>query len=495
MSTLTGSILRHGLFRARQTAIIDDRAKYSYGKLLLGTWHMTTQIEKQTQNSHVGIMLPPSGAFPMALLGTWLLGRTAVPLNYLLSEDELKYVIEDSGIDTIITLGKLVEDIPGASGIPDHVKLVLVDEIDFKGMPRPRLPKRVAVDDCTVILYTSGTSGKPKGVMLTEQNLRTEVEALDDAAKGLAIETFLGVLPQFHSFGLTALTLWPLYRGNKIIYSARFAPRKLHQLIRKHRPNVFFGVPAMFNAMLSLKKAEPADFASLQFSVAGGEPLPRTVSEKLIERFSLPVYEGYGLTETAPVTNCNVPGKSKVGTVGKALSGVRNVIVDDDGNPLGPNQDGEILIVGENIMKGYYNLDELTQEVITQVKLEGKNERAFKTGDIGHVDDEGFLAITGRKKEMLIVSGENVFPREIEEVLDQHESVSASAVIGMRSETRGELPLAFVELNEGHEFDEQALKTFVRDRIAPFKVPKEIRHIDELPRNPTGKIMRRQLQA
>jgi long-chain acyl-CoA synthetase len=495
MSTLTGGILRHGVFHAGRTAIVDDRAEYSYGKLLLGTWHMTTHIEKQTQNQHVGIMLPPSGAFPMALLGTWLLGRTAVPLNYMLSADELKFVIEDSGIDTIITLGKLVEAIPGASGIPDQVKLVRVDELDFKGMPWPRLPKRVDGDKTTVILYTSGTSGKPKGVMLTEQNLRTEVEAIDDAAKGLPIETFLGVLPQFHSFGLTALTLWPLYRGNKIVYSARFSPRKLHQLIRKHRPNVFFGVPAMFNAMLSLKKAEPADFASLQFSVAGGEPLPRSVSENLMERFNLPVYEGYGLTETAPVTNCNVPGRSKVGTVGKALRGIRNVIVDEDGNPLGPNQDGEILIVGNNVMKGYYKLDELTGEAITQLKLDGKSERAFRTGDIGHLDENGFLVITGRKKEMLIVSGENVFPREIEEVLDQHESVSASAVIGMKSETRGELPLAFVELNEGHEFDEQALKTFARGQLAGFKVPKEIRQIDELPRNPTGKIMRRQLQA
>ena len=155
----------------------------------------------------------------------------------------------------------------------------------------------------------------------------------------------------------------------------------------------------------------------------------------------------------------------------------------------------KILIVGNNIMKGYYNLDQVTQEGHHPSQV-GRQERTpFKTGDIGHVDEEGFLAITGRKKEMLIVSGENVFPREIEEVLDQHESVSASAVIGMRSETRGELPLAFVELNEGHEFDEQALKTFVRDRIALFKVPKEIRYIDELPRNPTGKIMRRQLQV
>ncbi len=495
MATLTGSILRHGLFRARKTAIIDDRAEYSYVKLLLGTWHMATQIEKATNNAHVGIMLPPSGAFPMALLGTWLLGRAAVPLNYLLSEDELKYVIEDSGIDTIITLRKLVEAIPGASGIPEHIRLVMVDEIDFKGMPGPRLPKRVADDDCTVILYTSGTSGKPKGVMLTEQNLRTEVEAIDAAAEGLPIETFLGVLPQFHSFGLTALTLWPLFRGNKIVYSARFAPRKLHQLITKHRPNVFFGVPAMFNAMLSLKKADHGDFTSLQFSVAGGEPMPKQVSENLMDRFGLPVYEGYGLTETAPVTNCNVPGKAKVGTVGKPLSGIRNVIVDDQGKPLGPNQDGEILIVGKNIMKGYYNLYELTDEVITQVKLDGKDERAFKTGDIGHLDDEGFLVITGRKKEMMIVSGENVFPREIEEVLDQHESVSASAVIGMKSETRGELPLAFVELNEGYELDEQALKSFVRERIAAFKVPKEVRLIEKLPRNPTGKIMRRELQA
>ena len=210
--------------------------------------------------------------------------------------------------------------------------------------------------------------------------------------------------------------------------------------------------------------------------------MPRSVCEKLKERFNLPVYEGYGLTETSPVTNCNVPGKTKIGTVGKALSGVRNVIVDEKGNPLGPNQDGEILIVGNNIMKGYHNQDELTHEVITQIKLDGKDVRAFRTGDIGHLDDEGFLAITGRKKEMLIVAGENVFPREIEEVLDQHESVKASAVIGMKSETRGELPLAFVEVNEGHEFDEQALKTFLRDRIAPFKVPKEIRQIDELER-------------
>ncbi|MGI9473407.1 MAG: class I adenylate-forming enzyme family protein [Rubripirellula sp.] len=495
MSTLAGSILRHGIFRPRQTAVVDDRTEYSYGKLMLGTWHMASHIEKQTTNSKVGIMLPPSGAFPMALLGSWLLGRTAVPLNYLLSESELRYVIEDSGIDTIFTLGKLVEAIPGADGIPDHINVVHVDELDFKGIPRPRLPKRVGDDDCTVILYTSGTSGRPKGVMLTEQNLRTEVEAIDDAAKGLKIETFLGVLPQFHSFGLTALTLWPLFRGNKVVYSARFAPRKLLQLIRKHRPNVFFGVPAMFNAMLSLKKAEPEDFASLEFSVAGGEPLPRSVSENLKERFNFPVYEGYGLTETAPVTNCNVPGKTKDGTVGKALAGVRNVIVDEEGKSLGPNEDGEILIVGNNVMKGYYKLDELTNEVITEINLDGKNQRAFRTGDIGHLDDEGFLAITGRKKEMLIVSGENVFPREIEDVLDQHESVSASAIIGMKSETRGELPLAFVELNEGFEFDEQALKTFVREHIAPFKVPKEIRHIDELPRNPTGKIMRRQLEA
>ncbi|KAA5540719.1 long-chain fatty acid--CoA ligase [Roseiconus nitratireducens] len=495
MPTLVGSILRHGLFRPRQTAVVDDRAEYSYGKLLLGTWHLASHIEKHTDNPHVGIMLPPSGSFPMTLLGTWLLNRTAVPLNYLLRKNELRYVIEDSGIDTLFTVGKLLEVVGTEGVIPDHVKVVCVDELDFKGLPRPRFPRAVDAQDGSVILYTSGTSGKPKGVMLTEENFLTEIKAIDDAAHGLEIKTFLGVLPQFHSFGLTALTLWPLSRGNKIVYSARFVPRKLHKLICQHRPNVFFGVPAMFNAMLSLKQAEPADFESLKFSVAGGEPLPRSVTASLKERFHLQVYEGYGLTETAPVTNCNVPGKIKEGTVGKALLGVRNVIVDDEGNQLGPDQDGEILIVGKNIMKGYYKLDQQTHDVITQINLDGKPVRAFKTGDIGHLDRDGFLSITGRKKEMLIVSGENVFPREIEEVLDQHESVKASAIIGIKSELRGELPLAFVELNDGYELDEQALKTFLREHLAPFKVPKEIRAIEELPRNPTGKIMRRELKA
>jgi len=495
MSTLAGSILRHGLFQPRHTAIVDDRTEYSYGKLLLGSWQMASQIKKRTGNSHIGIMLPPSGAFPMTLLGTWLLGRTAVPLNYLLRENELRHVIQDSGIDTIFTVRKLVEAVGCDHVFPEDVQVVFIDEINFGGIPRPRLPGRIHDDECTVILYTSGTSGKPKGVMLTEKNLLTEVRAIDAAAKNLKIETFLGVLPQFHSFGLTALTLWPLYRGNKVVYSARFVPRKLHQLICKHRPNVFFGVPAMFNAMLSLKKGEPKDFESLQFSVAGGEPLPLSVTENLKERFNLDIYEGYGLTETAPVSNCNTPGKAKLGTVGKALPGIRNVIVDDDGNQLGPNQDGEILIVGENIMKGYYNLPELTREVITEIELDAKRVRAFKSGDIGNLDDEGFLSITGRKKEMLIVSGENVFPREIEDVLNQHESIHAAAIIGIKSDTRGELPLAFVELNEGYELDEQALKTFLREHIAPFKVPKEIRVIEQLPRSPTGKILRRELSA
>jgi len=497
--SLVRSIFKHAFFSPSKTAIIDDKSSYSYLKLLLASWHMTRLIRQHTDKPNVGVMLPPSGGFPLALIGCWIAGRVCVPLNFLLKPEELACVIQDSGIDTIFTVGKLLDMIGGEDVIPEGIKVVKLEDLakqgGFKGLPMPVMPHRFDKDDLAILLYTSGTSGRPKGVMLTHGNFDAEVDGIAKAAEGLKIDTFLGVLPQFHSFGCTALTLWPLTHGHQVIYTARFAPKKILELIRTHRPNVFAAVPSMYNALLTLKKASPEDFTSLTFPISGGEPLPKAVSDQLLSRFNLRLFEGYGLTETAPVANCNIPKAHRDNSVGQAIPGVRNMIVDDDGNRLPPNEDGEILIIGDTVMKGYYNLPEETATVFTQVKLAGQQIRAFKTGDIGHLDDDGYLYITGRKKEMLIVAGENVFPREIEEALNQHESIQASAVIGMQDETRGELPLAFVELVEGAEFDDKALRTFVRERLAGYKVPKEIRIIDELPRNPTGKIMRRELKA
>lgn len=493
--SLIWSILKRGIFTPRRIAVVDDRSTYSYFKVAAGSFFMARAIRRSTDRPHVGLMLPTSGAFPLALLGSWLARKTPVPINYLLRPEELAYVIKDSGIDTLITVGKLLDHVGGEEAMPEGVKIIKLEEQSFKGIPPLCRIPRPANDDTAVLLYTSGTSGKPKGVMLTHGNLQANVTGIAQHAEGLSLTTFLGVLPQFHSFGLTALTLWPLSTGRKAVYTARFMPKKILELIREHRPEVFVAVPSMYNAFLSLKNATREDFASLSFPICGGEPLPAAVAGRLEERFGLSLLEGYGLTETSPVTNCNVPHANKPSSVGKPLFNVKNIIVDDQEQLVATGGEGEILICGPSVMKGYYELPDQTRDAFTELEIEGQPRMCFRTGDIGKIDEDGYLFITGRKKEMLIVSGENVFPREIEEALNQHPSVRDSAVIGMQDESRGEVPIAFVELEEDVELDEAGIRSFVRERIAPFKVPREIRAVEALPRNPTGKIMRRELQV
>jgi long-chain acyl-CoA synthetase len=416
-----------------------------------------------------------------------MLGRTAVPLNYLLKKDELEYVINDAEIDTIITVKPMLEYV---GGLPDHVKQIKLDEMKFKGFPPLRRSKRVAADALAVILYTSGTSGKPKGVMLTANNLASNIRQICEWVGFSENDTLLGVLPQFHSFGLTVLTLLPLSVGARVVYAGRFNAKKLLDLMLEHKPTAFIAIPSMYAALLHAKSATPEHFKSIKYIVSGGEPLPEAIFNGYRERFNVTINEGYGLTETAPVTNWCRPHEYRHKSVGKPLPDVDEIIVggSDGEQRLGPNQDGEVRMKGPNIMKGYFKLPDQTAATFDR-------NGYFKTGDMGRFDDEGHLYITGRIKEMLIIGGENVFPREIEEVLDQHPSVGASAVIGVMDESRGEVAVAFVELKDGSTFDETALRKFCREHLAQFKVPRDIRMIEKLPRNPTGKIMRRELKS
>ncbi len=512
--SLLWPMIAHGALTPRRPAVIDDQRRYTYGQLVGGAMFLAEAIERVTPQRHVGVMLPTGGGFVMALLGAWLARRVVVPLNYLLSPQELRYVIHDSDIDTIITAGAMLDFLghrPGhaptqegnaaSDTIPPEIRLLKIEGVDFSGLPPLRWPPVVDRDALAVILYTSGTSGRPKGVMLSHGNLRSNVDATIAHAGLTQADTFLGVLPQFHSFGLTALTLLPLRMGAQVVYSARFIPKRVVGLIRKHRPEVFLAVPSMYGALLSLKHAGPEDFASIRLAISGGEPLPQATFEACQDRFGLRLQEGYGLTETAPITNWSMPRRWKRGSVGPALPGVTQLIVDQNDQPLGSGQDGEVLIAGPNVMQGYYKLRDQTRAVITYRQdrhaddngIEGQPKRFFRTGDIGRFDEDGLLYITGRKKEMLIIGGENVFPREIEEVLNQHQSVQDSAVIGKPDGVRGELPIAYVELRQGHTFDETALRSWCRDRVAGYKVPREIRQIATMPRNPTGKIVRRNL--
>ncbi len=479
-------IIRNCVTFARRGLITDDQRTWKGAHVLGAALHIASVIEKRSESWTTGIMLPTGGAFPATALATWMLGRTAVPLNYLLGQDELQYVVDDSETDTIITVGPMLEHL----GFTPRVKnLILLDQMKFTGIPEPRWPALASPDDLAVLLYTSGTSGKPKGVMLSHANISANVRQCVEWSGFTCDDVVAGVLPQFHSFGMTVLTLLPIAVGARVVNTARFMPTRILEIFRRERPTVFIGIPSMYNALVHAKSATPEDFASLKFIVSGGEPLPDDVYSRFLERFGKRINEGYGLTETSPVTNWLLPDEDKRHSVGRPIPGVRQRIVDPaTGRVLGPGDEGEIRIDGPNIMQGYYKLPEQTNEAFD-------DEGWFRTGDIGRLCEDNYLYITGRLKEMIIVGGENVFPREIEEVLNKHPSVNASGVIGVSDPMRGELPWAWVEVCEGHEFDEKVLRSWCRENLAGYKVPREIRPIEELPRNPTGKIMRRQLHS
>ncbi|MHC4109275.1 MAG: class I adenylate-forming enzyme family protein [Planctomycetota bacterium] len=437
-------IIRHLLLPPGRVAVVDDQRAWKGYQLYMGALHLARAIERTSDREHVGVMLPTSGLFPMALVATWMLGRTIVPLNYLLKPEEVEYVIDDAELDTVVTVTPMIKQF---GELPGHIQQLRLDDMEFKGLPPFRRSRRRPENALAVLMYTSGTSGRPKGVMLTDGNLAANVRQCRDWVNFTKRDVLLGVLPQFHSFGLTALTLLPLCAGCKVLYTARFMPRKILKLLREHRPTALIAIPSMYNALMAAKSARPDDFSSLRFAVSGGEPLPEAVAAGFKEKFGVTINEGYGLTETGPVSNWCRPHEHKQRSVGMALPDVDEKIVDRDGRVLGVDEEGEVCIKGPNVMPGYYKLPEQTKAVFDA-------DGYFKTGDMGRFDADGHLYITGRIKEMLIIGGENVFPREIEEVLNAHPLVHDSAVIGLADPSRGEVPLAFVELEEGASFDE-----------------------------------------
>ena len=366
---LLRSLIRHG----RRDLVVDDRSSYTGLKILAASFYLASEIERKSSTETVGVLLPTSGGFPIAALAGWMLGKTVVPLNYLLKQDELQYVIDHCGADTIVTVEPML-DFLGYE--PRCKRLLKLEDVRFKGVPDLRWPARSDDEDLAVLLYTSGTSGRPKGVMLTHRNLLSNVSQIDRFVHfARDNHTFLSVLPQFHSFGLTVMTLLPLLLGQKVVYTARFVPQTVMKLFREHKPTVFVGIPSMYGALLSVKNARPEDFQHLRYAVSGGEPLPQDIFERFNERFGITIHEGYGLTETSPVTHWCRPTEFRPHCVGLPLPDVRQRItcVDTD-RDLEAGEDGEIRVSGPNVRRGYYKAQEETARVF--------DERGFfRTGD------------------------------------------------------------------------------------------------------------------
>ncbi len=471
-----------------KTAVADSTRQLTYSQLTQFARIMRDVILRQSRCERIGIILPGSSAFAGTLLGCFWANRIAIPLNFLLQKPELQKVVADAGLDLILTTRHFSEL---AQALP--VKCLFLEQLGLKAKffwsKFFRMPPVPVVDEnqTAVILYTSGTNGLPKGVELTYGNLASNCRDCVVHERIATDHTLLSVLPPFHVFGLTALTLLPLWMGMTVHYIPRFNPIEAVRTISEKRISILMAIPSMLSAMARVKSATSESFKSLYLTISGGEPLRETTAREFQERFGVTLLEGYGLTETSPVVSINQPWAQRTGTVGHPIPNCEIRIIGTNREVLGPQQDGEIVLRGPNVMKGYYRRADATASVID-------SDGWFHTGDMGRIDSDGYLSITGRIKEMLIVGGENVFPREIENVLMQHPAVEEAAVIGHEDPSRGEVPIAFVILREGATADENELRALCRNNLAGFKVPREIRLRKDLPRGPTGKILKRLLK-
>ncbi len=475
-------LFKHATTKPDAVAAIDDRGSYTYQQIASMATGLGVYLTAQTSRPRVGLLLPSSAGFAASFYGSLLAGKGVVPINFLLGDREIAHVVADSGIDTVVTIPQLS---PRLKDTP----LKVIDLTALPPMPAaiaPKLPSPAA-GDTAVLIYTSGTSGLPKGVELTYGNLQSCVDGAIEYAALKGEHKFLGVVPMFHSLGLTATMLAPFQLGANVVYQARFNATAAVTAIREHQLSLVFAVPSMYGAMLHLKNASAEDFKHTYAVISGGEPLPQVIREKFQQRFGVPLLEGYGLTETCGPITVNVPQASRPGSVGRAMPGAEALIVDEDAKPVPTGQTGEVWLKGPMVMKGYYHLPEETGNVMT-------GDGCFKTGDLGCVDADGYLYITGRKKEMIIVAGEKASPREIEDVLMRHPAVADAAVVGKKDPSRGEVVVAFVIAKEGQPINAGELRDFAREQgLAQWKCPREVRVVTELPRSPTGKVLKRVL--
>jgi long-chain acyl-CoA synthetase len=427
----------------------------------------------------VGLLLPNCALYPPAFLGVLGAGKVPVPLNPLLKPAELDFVFRETGIDTVI-----VSEVtrPWLAGLPIRA-LSVGDVLASATVDGPGIVS-ADPDDVAVLLYTSGTTGRPKGVPLTHRNLLSNAQSLIRRLQGSSEDKVLAVLPLFHAFGLTGQLIGPLLVGAEVIYS-RFAPDRVAAQIAQWGVSMFIGVPGMYRLLIR-RKVPAAPLRQLRLAISGGDALPASVRDAYREGFGRELLEGYGLTETSPVISVNTPEEHRPGTVGRILPGVEVRIQGPNGAGVAAGEQGEVQVRGPNVMRGYYNRPEENQMAFTP-------DGWFRTGDLGWMDADGYLTISGRIKEVIVRDGEKIMPREVEEVLESHPKVFDAAVLGEPEGPRGEAVVAYVTPAEDVP-TAQELRDFCRARLADFKIPRRFVIARDLPRGPTGKILKRALK-
>jgi long-chain acyl-CoA synthetase len=439
----------------------------------------------------IGVMLPNVPEFPVAYYGVLRAGGVVVPMNVLLKRREIAFYLEDSGAKLLLAWHGFAEE--ARVGAADAgAELIEVEPASFAELLAGQEPAAgladTSAEDTAVILYTSGTTGKPKGAELTHFNLSRNADIASRTTCVIAeSDIVLGTLPLFHSFGQTVSMNASLRVGATLTLIPRFDPEEALATMERDRVTHFYGVPTMYGALLHHPGRERFDTSALRTCITGGASMPVEVLRGFEEAFGCVVCEGYGLSETSPVASSNHPDmERKPGSIGTPLEEVEMKVVDEDDEEVAQGEVGEIVIRGHNIMKGYWQRPEATAEAM--------RGGWFHSGDMARVDEEGYFFIVDRKKDLIIRGGYNVFPREVEEVLYEHPKIREAAVLGIPHDQLGEEVGAAVVLHDGEELAPEEVSEFVKERIAAYKYPRAVWFMDDLPKGPTGKILKREIE-
>ncbi len=487
------------------TAVILDSLRMSY-RDVAGFARRVANVLKSKgigKGDRVAMMVPNTPHFPIIYYGILHTGAVVVPVNVLYQEDEILHYLKDSGAKAFFAY-KMFEETARKAFVnaPDCDHFVVVTGMGDMSQPEVGenfMSLMVAVDDqfdtvqtmpddSAVFLYTSGTTGAPKAAELTHFNMFFNAYyAANYIVRAKDGDVALTTLPLFHSFGQTCLMNASVLAGTTMTMLPRFETEKAMEVITRDKVTMIALVPTMYFFILSNENWQKYDFSTVRMAVSGGAALPDEVHHRFQERYGITILEGYGLSETSPVASFTQEGEElRVGSIGKPIWGVDMRIMQDDGSFAATGEVGEIVIRGHNVMKGYHNNPQATRSAIV--------DGWFHTGDVGRCDGDGYFFIIDRKKDLIIRGGMNIYPREIEEVLYRHPKVREASVVGIPDLARGEEVKVYVSAKEGETLTPEELKAFLEERMARYKWPKEIEVLEELPKGPTGKILKRELK-
>ena len=451
------------------------------------------------KGDRVAVLVNNIPHFVYAYMGATRAGGVMVPLNTMSTADEVSYILADAEVRVIIVAEAFARTVDGLRDtLPMLEHVVVVGEPPVGAMSwEQMLGRGTAVPDITsgpedlaCLPYTSGTTGRPKGAMLTHGNLLANLDQMSQVPLLRITEddVVLLVLPLFHIYALNVILGLTVREGATAVLQERFDPVASMDAVERHQVSVLFGAPPMFVAWLSTPGIEQRDLSSVRVAVSGAAPLPGPVLEEFKRRLGVTIWEGYGLTETAPAVTSNAMGDvAKPGSIGRPLPGIELRLVDEHGEDVEDGDPGEIVVRGPNVFKGYWRQNEETEAVT--------NDGWFHTGDVAYEDEDGYLSIVDRKKDLIIVSGFNVYPREVEEALYRHPKIAEAAVVGIPHPYTGEAVKAYVVLRPGERASEEDIIEFCKRHISRFKCPEVVRFVDELPHTQTGKVLRRALRA